>query len=215
MVALGTGEWTKKMVFQWCISNHLWLNHCILAGLGWLCKRQDESAFKHFHLWCGFFLPREVIIPDKRGRCLRRRIMETYWPSQIFTYNLFDNKAQPRPLCCVLQAPCLSKLHTNYKNTQISTSIDIGYSHLQILWVWCGHVVLIMLQSLPRFPEISWTCWDFVCFVRLSAAIRWRVRWNCFVPEDDCVWPRWISWQKLLTGFYKECCIIRPLSSRI
>ena len=120
MVELGTGEWTKKMVFQWCISNHLWLNHCILAGLGWLCKRQDESAFKHFHLWCGFFLPREVIIPDKRGRCLRRRIMETYWPSQIFTYNLFDNKAQPRPLCCVLQAPCLSKLHTNYKNTQTS-----------------------------------------------------------------------------------------------
>ena len=159
------------------------------AGLAVLCKRQDESAFKHFHLWCGFFLPREVIIPDKRGRCLRRRIMETYWPSQIFTYNLFDNKAQPRPLSCVLQAPCLSKLHTNYKNTQISTSIDIGYSHLQILWVWCWHVVLIMLQSLCLF------CW-------LSAAIRRRVRWNCFVPGDDCVWPRWISWQKLLTGFF-------------
>ena len=209
MVALGTaaGEWTKKMVFQWCISNHLY-GWIIVSWLGWVCKRQDESAFKHFHLWCGFFLPREVIIPDKRGRCLRRRIMETYWPSQIFTYNLFDNKAQPRPLCCVLQAPCLSKLHTNYKNTQTSNrsvtegarknvwctkSTDFTWAKL-ISWhrkasssdiaglVWtCA--VLIMLQSLPRFPEISWTCCDFVCLVRLSVAIRWRVGWNCFVPE--------------------------------
>ena len=184
-----------------------------MSWLGWVCKRQDESAFKHFHLWCGFFLPREVIIPDKRGRCLRRRIMETYWPSQIFTYNLFDNKAQPRPLCCVLQAPCLSKLHTNYKNTQTSnrsvtegprknvwcTKLTINtlqFSQAHVLtqgsiifrYCWSGLLVwtcavLIMLQSLPRFPEISWTCCDFVCLVRLSVAIRWRVGWNCFVPE--------------------------------
>ena len=141
MVALGTaaGEWTKKMVFQWCISNHLygWIIVSWLGWVIWVCKRQDESAFKHFHLWCGFFLPREVIIPDKRGRCLRRRIMETYWPSQIFTYNLFDNKAQPRPLCSALQAPCLSKLHTNYKNTQTSNrSVTEGPRKN----VWCTKI---------------------------------------------------------------------------
>ena len=59
--------------------------------LYWVWCWEDDSAFKESNCGCGFFLPREVIIPDKRGRWLAW-IMETYWPSRIFTYNLFDNK---------------------------------------------------------------------------------------------------------------------------
>ena len=47
-------------------------NHFVLGVFG-----EDESAFKESNCGCGFFLPREVIIPDKRGRWLAW-IMETY-----------------------------------------------------------------------------------------------------------------------------------------
>ena len=51
--------------------NKPWWNHFVLGVL------EDESAFKESNCGCGFFLPREGIIPDKRGRW-PPWIMETY-----------------------------------------------------------------------------------------------------------------------------------------
>ena len=92
---------SKRSNYEWMEPTEL---HCEMALL--IFNKNLSGFLTEFRFW--YFIVK-LSVPPTSGVILNKRgwsefIIETYWPSMIFTYNLLDNKFQLHPRAASMEA---------------------------------------------------------------------------------------------------------------